>query len=47
MTLENLSLSDKWILEKLNKTVASVRNNMEKYEYHNVGNELYSFIFPS
>ena len=45
ITLENLSLPDKWILAKLNKTIASVRNNMEKYDYHNVGNELYNFIW--
>jgi len=44
-TLENLTLSDKWILEKLNNKIASVRTSMEKYEYHNVGNELYSFIW--
>lgn len=44
-TLENLKIQDQWILEKLNKTVESVRNNMEKYEFHNVGNELYSFIW--
>ena len=44
-SLENLKVQDKWILEKLNHTVQSVRNNMEKYEFHNVGNELYSFIW--
>jgi len=44
-TLDNLSLSDKWILEKYNNTVKNVRNNMEKYEFHNVGSELYSFIW--
>jgi len=44
-TLNNLSLTDKWILEKLNNKVSSIRNSMEKYEYHNVGNELYSFIW--
>ena len=44
-TLEDLSLSDKWILEKLNRIIKSVRESMEKYEYHNVGNELYSFIW--
>lgn len=43
--LDNLSLTDKWILEKLNKLIASIRNSMDKYEYHNVGNELYSFIW--
>ena len=44
-TLDNLSLTDKWILEKLNRLVKSIRESMEKYEYHNVGNELYSFIW--
>ena len=44
-TLEDLSLSDKWILEKLNRIIKSVRESMEKYEYHNVGNELYNFIW--
>lgn len=44
-TLNNLSLTDQWILEKLNKLIVSVRNSMDKYEYHNVGNELYSFIW--
>jgi len=43
--LDNLTLADKWILEKLNNKISSVRNSMEKYEYHNVGNELYSFIW--
>ena len=44
-TLENLSLTDKWILEKLNQLIISVRSSMDKYEFHNVGNELYSFIW--
>ena len=44
-TEENLKLEDKWILTKLNKTIKNVRANMEKYEFNNVGNELYSFIW--
>ena len=44
-TLEDLSSTDKWILEKLNRIIKSVRESMEKYEYHNVGNELYNFIW--
>lgn len=44
-TLENLSITDKWILTKLNTLIKSVRNNMEKYEYQNVGSSLYSFIW--
>ena len=45
ITFDNLSLSDKWILTKLNKLIESVRHNMDKYDFHNVGNELYSFIW--
>ncbi len=44
-TLENLSLSDKWILTKLNETIKEVRRNMDTYEFHNVGNMLYNFIW--
>lgn len=44
-SFNNLSLEDKWILTKLNKTIKSVRTNMDKYELHNVGNELYKFIW--
>ena len=41
----NLSFSDKWILTKYNNTVKIVRKNMEKYEFQNVGTELYNFIW--
>ena len=44
-TFENLSLSDKWILNKLNETIKSVTNHMEKYEFNLVGSELYNFIW--
>lgn len=44
-TKENLSIEDKWILTKLNKTIEKTRTNMEKYEFNNVGNELYKFIW--
>ncbi len=43
--LENLSISDKWILNKLNNTIKTVRTHMEKYEFNLVGSELYSFIW--
>ncbi len=42
---KNLTFSDKWILTRLNKTIEEVRKNMDKYEFHNVGSELYSFIW--
>ena len=44
-TLENLTLSDKWILNRLNEVIAKVRNHMEKYEFNVVGTELYNFIW--
>ena len=44
-TLDNLSLSDEWILTKLNSLIKNVRNHMEKYEFNVVGSELYNFIW--
>ena len=43
--LSNLSITDKWILEKLNKTIIEVRYNMDKYEFNNVGTSLYNFVW--
>lgn len=43
--LENLSLTDKWIIKRLNDTLESVNVNMDKYEFALVGNELYSFVW--
>ena len=42
---DNLSFSDKWILTRFNDTVKQVRKNMDKYEFQNVGTELYDFIW--
>ena len=42
---KNLSLADKWILTKLESTIVEVRKNMESYDFHNVGNTLYGFIW--
>ena len=33
------------MLTKLNKTIKSVRKNMDKYDFNLVGNELYKFIW--
>lgn len=44
-TLDNLSLSDTWILTKLNLLIQNVRKFMEKYDFNVVGSELYSFIW--
>ena len=45
MTFDNLTLADQWILTKLNKVIGEVKKNMDKYEFHNVGNMLYDFIW--
>ncbi|MEG1506992.1 MAG: class I tRNA ligase family protein, partial [Bacilli bacterium] len=42
-TLDNLTLEDKWILTNLNNTIKNVTKNMEKYEFNNVGSEIYNF----
>ena len=43
--LSVLSTSDLWILNKLNLVLGHVSDNMEKYEFALVGNELYSFVW--
>ncbi|MCD7894831.1 MAG: valine--tRNA ligase [Erysipelotrichaceae bacterium] len=45
LSFEYLNLSDKWILNRLNNVILSVDENMDKYEFVNVGSELYSFIW--
>lgn len=44
-TLDNLSITDKWIMTKLQNTIVEVRKNMDTYDFHNVGNTLYAFIW--
>ncbi len=43
--LNELSPSDSWIINRLNETIVSVQNNMTKYEFGMVGNELYQFVW--
>ena len=48
MNLNNekeLSITDKWILTKLNYVIKSVTKNMDKYDFQNVGSELYEFVW--
>lgn len=42
---ENLNLADQWILNRLNNVILSVDENMDKFEFVNVGTELYNFIW--
>ncbi len=44
-SLENLSISDKWILTKMNNLINKVRKHMDKYEFNVVGTEIYSFVW--
>ncbi len=43
--LKDLSITDKWILNRLNTTIESVNSNMEKYEFALAGSELEKFIW--
>ena len=45
LDFSNLTFSDKWILTRFNSTVKQVRKNMDRYEFQNVGSELYNFIW--
>ena len=43
--LDDLSLTDKWILSKYNETVKNVTKYMDKFELNNAGVEIYNFIY--
>ncbi|MCD7949169.1 MAG: valine--tRNA ligase [Erysipelotrichaceae bacterium] len=45
LSFDYLNLSDQWILNRLNEVIQNVDENMDKYEFVNVGSELYSFIW--
>lgn len=45
ITFDNLSEADKWILTAKNKLILEVTKNMDSYDFHNVGNSLYQFIW--
>ena len=45
LNFDNLKMEDKWILTSLNNTIKSVTKNMEKYDFNNVGTEIYSFVW--
>ncbi len=45
LTMDELSLSDKWILTKRNNVIKNVQKAMDKYEFHTAGNMLYEFIW--
>lgn len=41
----DLNLSDKWILSRLNKTIANVTENYDKYNFGEANRTLYDFIW--
>lgn len=41
----DLENKDKWIMSKLNKVINEVTKGMDKYEFNNVGNTIYSFVW--
>ncbi|MBD5833791.1 valine--tRNA ligase [Weissella confusa] len=43
--LSVLTLADKWILSRLNETIASVMKNFDKFEFGEAGRSLYNFIW--
>ncbi len=45
--LSQLEIEDKWILSKLNETVAAVTENMERYELGVAVQKIYDFIWDS
>ncbi len=44
-TQSELTLADKWILTEKNKLVESVTRNMNSYNFHNAGNQIYDFTW--
>ncbi len=44
-SFDNLTISDKWILTKLNDTIKQVRKTMDKYEFNNASSAIYSFAW--
>ncbi len=45
LSINNLNLSDKWILKRLNETIKNVDYNYEKYEFGEASRHLYNFIW--
>ena len=45
ISFDNLSKADKWILTAKNQLIQEVTKNMDSYDFHNVGNTLYQFIW--
>jgi len=42
---EQLTIADKWILQKQDNLISEVTRNMDRYDFHTVGNALYQFVW--
>ena len=45
--LDNLNVADKWILSKYEKTIKEVTKYMDKYEFNNAANTMYTFTWSN
>ncbi len=45
--LDNLNVADKWILSKYEKTIKEVTKYMDKYEFNNATNTIYTFTWSN
>ena len=44
-SIDSLSISDRWILSRMESVIQNVRKHMETYDFNVVGSTLYSFIW--
>ena len=44
-SIDSLTISDKWILSRMEGVIETVRKHMETYDFNVVGSSLYSFIW--
>ena len=44
-SIDDLTISDKWILSRMESVIQTVRKHMETYDFNVVGTTLYSFIW--
>ncbi|MDY0177960.1 MAG: valine--tRNA ligase [Bacilli bacterium] len=45
LVISSLSPLDKWIINRLQKTIKNVTHNMDKYDFNAASNHLYNFVY--
>jgi len=43
--LNDLSIADRWILTRLNETIASIQTNLDEFSFNEVAQNLYRFVW--